>query len=433
MAETNDNEQIGKIRAQAESVIASGVLGRSRFYKALLEYLVDCAGRGHAPKEIEIAADVFRRGEQFDPSQDSMVRVYVHNLRQKLAQYYQGPGADQEIRLAIPKGEYRIVLGESDPDTGRIVADTTTRQVTVNPARIMRVAALVLIGLVGGLLIARFVGTAEHPLIAQYQGVSSSPYWASMLDDDRPVVIVVGDYYIFGELGPDGYVERLVREFEVNSRLDLDNLMMRDPAAADRYIDLSLTYLPTSTAVALRDFLRVLYTTDKTVRVEPMSNLAAADIRDAHIVYVGYLSGLDKLFDFVFAGSDLAIGRTFDEIVNTADGTIFHSDAGIPSEQRNYRDYGLVSVFPGPNGNQFLILAGTRDEGLMHSAFSVSDPDYAPSSIDTVRDALGEVPEAFEILYEVAGFDRTNLDATVVHVAKLRDDLIWTGELPLPE
>ena len=37
--------------------------------------------------------EVFGKGADFDPSQDSMVRVYAHNLRQKLDHYYATDGA----------------------------------------------------------------------------------------------------------------------------------------------------------------------------------------------------------------------------------------------------------------------------------------------------------------------------------------------------
>jgi hypothetical protein len=50
-----------------------------------------------------------------------------------------------------------------------------------------------------------------------------------------------------------------------------------------------------------------------------------------------------------------------------------------------------------------------------------------------VADDLGEVPVAFEVLYEVAGFGRTNLDATIVHIAELSPETIWTGEISLPD
>ena len=99
MAATSDRDII---RHQAQKILDSGVLGRSRFYVALLEYLVACSEREHTPKEIEIAAEVFNRGDEFDPSQDSMVRVYAHNLRQKLQQFYAEQGRDQHSQITIP-------------------------------------------------------------------------------------------------------------------------------------------------------------------------------------------------------------------------------------------------------------------------------------------------------------------------------------------
>ncbi|MCZ6674060.1 MAG: tetratricopeptide repeat protein, partial [Verrucomicrobia bacterium] len=96
------------IEQEVAKLTKNHILGRSRAYARLLEYLAGCSINGRRPKEFEIASKVFGKGSDFDPSQDSLVRVYVHNLRQKLDNYYareDNPGGD---RLAIPKGEYRL-------------------------------------------------------------------------------------------------------------------------------------------------------------------------------------------------------------------------------------------------------------------------------------------------------------------------------------
>lgn len=425
------SSDIDTIRAHADRILASGILGRSRFYSALLEYLVAAAEHDHAPKEIEIAAEVFQRGDRFDPSQDSMVRVYAHNLRQKLQQYYAGEGKSETRQLAIPKGEYRVVLAERDRETGAAHLTDLPLARRVDWGRAAGVAALTLLGVLAGVTLDRVIRPVQGPAATVYADVAATPIWSPIFDDDLPIVVVVGDYYIFGELDPQGGVDRLVREFDINSSRDLDELMMVQPDLASRYMDLDLTYLPSSTAVAMRALLRVLYTSGKTVRVVSMSKLDAVDIRDNHVVYVGYISALDKLLDFVFMASELAIGGTYDELVDTVTGASFYSEAGLPTERGNYRDYGLFSTFPGPNGNQFLIIAGTRDEGLMQTAQALSDPGYVASSLEAVAGPGGETPKAFELLYEVAGFDRTNLDATIVHASALDYESIWTGELAL--
>src|SRR5690606_18642324 len=95
------------IRDQTAKIAAIGALGRSRSYVKLLEFLVACTLEGRTPKEHEIATQVFKRGDDFDPSQDAMVRVYAHHLRQKLENFYAGAGRDEAERIVIPKGEYR--------------------------------------------------------------------------------------------------------------------------------------------------------------------------------------------------------------------------------------------------------------------------------------------------------------------------------------
>jgi hypothetical protein len=246
--------------------------------------------------------------------------------------------------------------------------------------------------------------------------------WSELADDDLPVLVVVGDYYIFAEMDEGGDVTRFVREFAVNSPNDLTSFTARTGAPAGRYQDLELTYLAQSTAPALGDVLEVLYGLGKSVDVVPMSQFDPAAIRSSHVVYVGYFSALDKLFDFVFAASDLAIGATYDELLNIETGDVYASSAGLPTDYRNYRDFGYFSTFPGPGGNQLVVLAGTRDEGVMHIAQVASDPSYLAATVSAVpADSNG----AFELLYEVTGFDRTHIDAMLVHAAALDDSLIW--------
>ena len=166
------------------------------------------------------------------------------------------------------------------------------------------------------------------------------------------------------------------------------------------------------------------------VQITTMTELRAADLKDRHIIYVGYISALGTLMDFVFASSGLRVGANFDELHNLRTGESYTSGAGIPGAS-DYEDYGLISTFPGPDGNQFLIVAGTRDSGLMHAAQVVASLE----DIGELEDVLGAVtPEgnaapAFEALYEVTGFDRINLDARLVYRAPLDYRPIWGEEV----
>jgi len=399
------------IREQAEKIAASGVLGRSRSYRRLLAYLVENTLSGRAPKEIEIAAEVFSRDKSFDPAQDSMVRVYAHNLRQKIRQFYETDGSAESQRLYLPRGEYRLAVSEGDDEA----LDPIPAPAAGPLPRLAFLATALACGLALGYWIAvGLVPRAAEPTIL----------WQALADDDLPVQVVVGDYYIFGELDDAGDISRFVREFAVNSRNDLEAFEARSGERRHHFQDLDLTYLAQSTAPALGDVLRVLYGLGKQVEVVPMSQFDPAEVRSRHIVYVGYFSALDKLFDFAFAASDLAIGATFDELINIETGDVYASSAGLPSDYRNYTDYGYFSTFPGPGGNQFVIVAGTRDEGVMHVAQVISDPTYIEATVEAVP---GDAGGSFELLFEVTGFDRTHIDAMLVHAAPLDDSRIWLG------
>ena len=422
-----------QLRAQAQKVERSGALGRSRSYARLLEFLVDCSSKGRTPKELEIAMEVFGKGADFDPSQDSMVRVYAHNLRQKLEHYYATEGRAEPLQVSLARGEYRVSLlaagGEApviEPAPQPAAALPPPEPATRRAESRGRYAAAAVALLALGALLGLAIDALRAPAPTLPETVAASPIWQSLLDDDLPVLFVVGDYYIFGELDEQGNVERLVRDFGVNSSKELDELIMYDTDLVGRYMDLDLTYLPRGSAFALLDVLRVVYTADKTVRVVTMSELNVADIKSNHVVYLGFISGLDKLEEFVFASSSLAVGYTYDELRNVDTGEMYTSEAGMPEVQRNYRDYGFISTFPGPGGNQFVVIAGMRDAGMMQAAHTMSDAMFIKSVEDARPDQSGGAP-AFEMLYEVTGYAHTNLDAMLVFKSKLDYQAIWGG------
>jgi len=421
------------LREQARKVTASGALGRSRSYARLLEFLVDCAANERTPKELEIAMEVFGKSADFDPSQDSMVRVYAHNLRQKLEHHYATDGRSETQQLSLARGEYRVSLippeGAEAPSPANGAVDAPKlAPVAAAPVVSRWRLGLAALGLLAvGALLGLGVAANRTPALSPAKTVAASPIWAELLDDDLPILVVVGDYYIFGELDSHGDVARLVRDFSVGSNRELEELMVSDPDLAARYLDLDLTYLPTGSAFALVDVLHVLYTADKPVRVVSMSEMSDAELKTSHVVYLGYISALDKLEEFVFASSSLSIGYTYDELRDTETGELYSSEAGLPEINRNYRDYAFISTFPGPAGNQFLVVAGTRDAGMMQAAHALSDPMFIRSIEQSRPDTKSMRPPAFEMLYEVTGYGRTNLDARLVHTASLNYEEIWGG------
>ena len=58
-------------------------------------------------REKTIATEVFHRRPDYDPSEDSFVRVKASELRKRLHAYYQGTGRTDSVRIEIPLGSYQ--------------------------------------------------------------------------------------------------------------------------------------------------------------------------------------------------------------------------------------------------------------------------------------------------------------------------------------
>jgi hypothetical protein len=412
------------LQEQAEKIRVSGVLGQSRLIR-LFNFLVECSAAATIPKEAVIAADVFDKTTAFDVSQDSIVRVYIHNLRRKLDQFYAGPGKDEPVRLVLPKGEYRLMVVPADmpppvPDALPLGFGISRRQSWI-AAVAAGLAVLVCVTVFGLILFYR----PSSP----WQSARNSPIWSRLLQNDKPIVVVLGDYYIFGDTEQTSDVKRLIREFAINSKDDLEQYLQMNPELAEHYMDVGLGYLPTSSAFALANVMPVLAAGDRRrVRVMLMSSLDPGTIKSANIVYIGLLSGLGALQKVVFAASRFRVGDSFDELIDGKTDHHYFSGANQyagDSSRRfgvGYHDYGLFSTFSGVGGNQFIVIASTQDEGLRQMSEELTDRVRLD---ELSKQSAGKAD--FEALFQVFGMDNLDLNGKLLVTSPLNPSNIWTA------
>ena len=96
------------VLAELEKVLTNEDFASSPRLSRFLRYVVvqTLEGNAAALKEYRLGQDVFDRGQDFDPRSDSVVRVEARQVRFKLAHYYAGPGANDEVVIGVPKGGY---------------------------------------------------------------------------------------------------------------------------------------------------------------------------------------------------------------------------------------------------------------------------------------------------------------------------------------
>jgi hypothetical protein len=416
----DDERATDEIADLAARLRARHALGRSDGLNRLFDYLAACATAGTKPKEFEVAAAVFGRGSAFDGSQDASVRVAVHRLRRKLDDFYAGAGRDEPVRLTIPKGEYRMV---AEPRPVEAVA-------ALPPPSLRRYAAAGIALLIVLNVAAWAVFWTTHGTERILAKVQASQAWAPLLKAEPATLLVVGDYYIFGEIDERAGVNRLVREYGINSREDLDAWLMDNPKAMGSYRDLDLYYLPVGAAFALRSIVPIISrggAKAEGLHVVMASDLTPEMLKRNNIVYVGYLSGLGLLRAPVFAASRFSVGETYDELIDSQSHKTYVSQEGGPSQSdASRRDYGYVTAFKGPSGNRIVVVAGDRDTGLMQAAEALASPDALKALAKTAGG------DSFEALYEAQGIGRSSLGGRLVVAAPRSGVNPWTSQTDKP-
>lgn len=97
-----------RVREELVRVLASSTFSSSERHRHFLSFVVEetLEGRAERIKAYTVATCVFGRSEDFDPQQDSIVRIEASRLRRQLEHYYLTEGTEDAVQIVIPKGTY---------------------------------------------------------------------------------------------------------------------------------------------------------------------------------------------------------------------------------------------------------------------------------------------------------------------------------------
>lgn len=388
--------------SEVERLRDEGVAGKSGRLRELFDYFAERGPNAESASQAEIAAAVF--GQMETDADDATVRVYVHRLRKKLEDHYLvNPAAEGQVQLDLPAGIYAL----------RIIAEAEPEALPPPPAGISGIGTATLLVI---LAIAAVSAFAAGAFLNKGNPTSSNAIWDPLIESNRPVLVVLGDYYLFGEIDPVFPEEgRLIRDFRVNSPEDLLRLQEADP---DRYgfaEDVGLNYLPFQTSYALQSVAPLLASSGKQVEIIAASELTSDQLNSHDVVYLGLLSGMGLLEEITFAESSLRIGDSYDEIIDRESGERWVSDeARRLASPAFYRDFTYVSRFEAPGGALVTVVASERVTGLRGVGAIVT--------AETLEEGLDESAgsNAFEALFQVTGQQGADLSDRLI-LARERD------------
>ncbi|CRM75091.1 hypothetical protein [Pseudomonas sp. 31 R 17] len=410
MDKSQEVDQVDRLTAHAHRLLKSGALGKSQQIIRLFEFLLERSLTATATKEIEIALVVFGRSASVDLAADATVRVHIHRLRKKLDA---APVDERGERLILPRGEYRLVVVV--PEEQDKYADPVRRRLLdwrylAGAALFLTLNALCWLWLAG-----------KSPSDSRID----STLWSGIANNLAPLLIVSGDFYVFGEQGTDGSILRMVADSTIASSEDLNKYKQRMPVPGQKYVDMNAYHLPSGLASALVSVMPVMVATrsgnSSLIKNVTTSRFTNEMLSDHDIVYVGLLDTLGDLQEPFFDLSGFSLSASGDTLVDLATGDKFQSDWAEPSTDRIMRrDYAYLARFPGPAGNHIVVVAGIMDPALIEAAKIASDS----AELSRLKTVLGN-SDAFEAMYEVRTFGPSSVSAELLIARPLDVGQMW--------
>ena len=102
------DEERKAIHEQLERLLSNSHFSQSRRFPSFLRFVIDqtLLGQTDLLKERTLGIEIFGREADYDTASDPIVRVTATEIRKRIAQYYQEPGHEAELRLSLPAGSY---------------------------------------------------------------------------------------------------------------------------------------------------------------------------------------------------------------------------------------------------------------------------------------------------------------------------------------
>jgi hypothetical protein len=411
----------GERRELVRRIVNSPTFVRSERLGNLLTFVCDLAlnGREAEINEQKIGQGVFGRSKDYDSAVDGIVRSQASRLRQRLELYYQQEGADEPIRVVIPRGGY-VPLFEAKALSTRptAVAESTEAILETLPAMPTQAAekkpgdsyarrwlpwglSLVL----GLMLVTLWVHDRRRLQSAASPQPSTHPLWSHLFTRNQSTMVVAPDSGLVLFHGMSGKDVDLKGYLDAGYRSEPDILPQIGPAASlkDSLLDLAnrryTSLVDLKTILSLKDRAQML---GSEVSVRFARDLRPNDFKTGDVILLGaseadpwvelYEPRLNFLFRDDYKGVFSILNRS--------------PQKGEPARWESRRDdpqrrvFGVVAYLPSLAGDgNVLLLEGTGMSGAEAGMDFVLDDAQLLPFLDRMRRPDGTLPP-FEVLLE---------------------------------
>src|ERR1700689_3077888 len=186
-------EELAANQTQVQRIVQSKAFRTSEVHRNLLQYLAEksLSGTADSLKEYTVGLDVFAKPASYDPRQESVVRMHVARLRQKLAEYYRTEGASDPVIVDVPKGGFRVTFEQREmapePAAAAAVEEVAPPERS-HRAEVVLSALLLVSGLCALILGVQLWRTKNVSAVAAVSP-ELQQLWGPILNSNRPLMI----------------------------------------------------------------------------------------------------------------------------------------------------------------------------------------------------------------------------------------------------
>jgi hypothetical protein len=371
---TTESERTA-VEEQLERILKSHYFSNSRRFPPFLRYVVNQALNGHSEglKERTVGVEVFEKKADYDTTADPIVRVTAVEIRKRIAQYYQEPGHESEIRLLLPPGAYvpQFILPRSEVTTSSLaengVLATDANGHLKAPHRSFRSRLTRKKLIMAGSVLAVFAvaGAFLGWRMSRLSGFEQ--FWQPVVQSKYPVLLCVADQNEYATI-------------ELRDAADpLHSLVLKDNLVAIVFDDVS----------PLTDIAGFLQSHQRTYTIKSESTTTFSDLRQGPNIFIGGFDNvwtlrLTKGLRFHFA-NDAQMKRLWIADSKSPDKQTWVIDREQQQTTNTYKDYALVARFIDSDADHVAVIAaGIGRGGTIAAGEFLTNPQYLD---DLARDA----------------------------------------------
>jgi len=347
------------IEAELERLLANSFFSHSRRFPSFLRYVVDetLGGRSEDLKERTIGIEIFGKPADYDTGTDPIVRVTAAEIRKRIAQYYQDPGHEHEVRISLPPGSYvpqfQFPAEPAEaPVANSIVLIPPAAIITAEPKRPSRWYVTV-----GSILALLFIATAAVLFWQHGKREAFGDFWEPILGSSEPVLFCVADQTKYTAIS------------------------LRDAADPTRLVTLNdnLTAVVIDDLSTITKIAGVMQSSKKKYNLRGENTTTLSDLRNGPSVVIGAFDNawtlrLLRPLRFHFANNPEMTKFSIVDATNPNQAN-WVVDRTQQIATNNYRDYGIIARFTdGNTGKPTLIVAGIGRGGTIAAGDFVTDP-----------------------------------------------------------